>query len=64
MSRIGATKKVDYLIKKTDNSVYKLAVVVGKRAKELKKLDPDEKAEVQQEVTKAILDVDQGVIEI
>ena len=55
---------VEELIKKTDNSVYKLAVVVGKRAKELKKLDPDEKAEVQQEVTKAILDVDQGVIEI
>ena len=55
---------VEKLIKKTDNSVYKLAVVVGKRAKELKKLDPDEKAEVQQEVTKAILDVDQGIIEI
>lgn len=55
---------VEKLIKKTDYSVYKLAVVVGKRAKELKKLDPDEKAEVQQEVTKAILDVDQGVIEI
>lgn len=55
---------VEELVKKTENSPYKLAVIVGKRAKELKKLDPDEKAEVQQEVTKAIMDVENGIIVI
>ncbi len=53
---------VESLIKKTGESPYRIAVAVGKRAQELKKLDPNEKAEVQQEVSKAITDIYEGKI--